>query len=68
VVVMSAVSRLRSLAASTRSSALSSSPSTKLRKKGWLKLPGFRGHFSLCGEGSTNGQKTSSCLPAGVPG
>ncbi len=33
-----------------------------------LKLPGFRGHFPLCGEGSTNGQETSSCLPLGVPG
>ena len=33
-----------------------------------LKLPGFRGHFPLCGEGSTNGQETSSCLSLGVPG
>jgi hypothetical protein len=33
-----------------------------------VKLPGFRGHFPLCGEGSTNGQETSSCLPLGVPG
>jgi hypothetical protein len=33
-----------------------------------VKLPGLRGHFPLCGEGSTNGQKTSSCLPLGVPG
>jgi hypothetical protein len=33
-----------------------------------MKLPGLRGHFPLCGEGSTNGQKTSSCLPLGVPG
>ena len=32
------------------------------------KLPGFRGHFPLCGEGSTNGQETSSCLSLGVPG
>jgi hypothetical protein len=32
-----------------------------------MKLPGFRGHFPLCGEGSTNGQETSSCLPLGVP-
>lgn len=33
-----------------------------------MKLPGFRGHFPLCGEGSTNGQETSSCLSLGVPG
>ena len=32
-----------------------------------LKLPGFRGHFPLCGEGSTNGQETSSRLSLGVP-
>lgn len=33
-----------------------------------LKLPGFRGHFPLCGEGSTNGQETSSRLSPGIPG
>jgi hypothetical protein len=44
-------------------------PATATRFNGaTLKLPGFRGHFPLCGEGSTNGQKTSSCLPLGVPG
>jgi hypothetical protein len=32
-----------------------------------VKLPGFRGHFPLCGEGSTNGQETSSRLSLGVP-
>ena len=38
----------------------------EIQKK--VKLPGFRGHFPLCGEGSTNGQETSSCLSLGVPG
>jgi predicted alpha/beta-hydrolase family hydrolase len=38
-----------------------------LHNLSYLKLPGFRGHFPLCGEGSTNGQETSSCLPLGVP-
>jgi hypothetical protein len=33
-----------------------------------VNLPGFRGHFPLCGEGSTNGQEASSCLSLGVPG
>ncbi|MFY9885306.1 MAG: hypothetical protein WAK15_11070 [Candidatus Cybelea sp.] len=33
-----------------------------------LKLSGFRGHFPRCGEGSTNGQETSSRLSLGVPG
>jgi hypothetical protein len=37
------------------------------RLYGDVKLPGFRGHFPLCGEGSTNGQETSSCLSLGVP-
>ena len=37
------------------------------KEEDFLKLPGFRGHFPLCGEGSTNGQETSSCLSLGVP-
>ena len=36
-------------------------------EKADLKLPGFRGHFPLCGEGSTHGQKTPSVLPIGLP-
>ncbi|MGH7728746.1 MAG: hypothetical protein ACREM2_08150, partial [Vulcanimicrobiaceae bacterium] len=32
-----------------------------------VKLARFRGYFPLGGEGSTNGQKTSPFLPAGVP-
>jgi hypothetical protein len=35
---------------------------------GPLELTGFRGHFPLGGERSTNGQKTPSLVPAGVSG
>jgi hypothetical protein len=37
-----------------------------LAAKGELELTGSRGHFPLGGEGSTNGQKTSPVLPAGL--
>jgi nitrogen fixation-related uncharacterized protein len=42
-------------------------PLSSAQQAAKVKLPGFRGHFPLCGEGSTNGQETSSCLPLGVP-